>query len=80
MNRLQAAQNRALRLIGSYDRYTRLEKMHSELEMIELKSFIKHLALKLYASAKLSRNQYFSRLGDSLVIKRRVPKPANIIV
>ena len=56
LNRLQAVQNRALRLIGSYDWYTRLDKMHLESEIIKLKSFIKHLALKLYASAKLSRN------------------------
>ena len=63
MKRLQTVQNRALRFIGGYDRYTRTKKMHSDLEIIKLKSFMKHLALKLYASAKLSRNRYIQRLG-----------------
>ena len=76
MNRLQAVQNRGLRLIGSYDRYIRLDKMHSELEIISSKD----LALKLYASAKLSRNKYINKLGDSLVINQSVPKPINIII
>ena len=59
--------------IGSYDRYTRIDEMLSELEIIKLKGFMKHLALKLYASAKLSGNKYIKRLGDSLLINRRVP-------
>jgi hypothetical protein len=48
MLRLQAVQNRALRLIGGYDRYTRNDVMHSDLEIVKLKSFMKHLSLKLY--------------------------------
>jgi hypothetical protein len=63
MRRLQAVQNRALRLIGGYDRYTRNDGMHSDLEIVKLKSFMKHLALKLYVSAKRSRNKYIYRLG-----------------
>ena len=38
--RLQVVQNRALRLIGGYDWYTRINKMHSDLEIPKLKSFI----------------------------------------
>ena len=75
MNRLQAVENRALSLIGSYDMYSRMDKIHSELEIIMLKSFMKYLDLKLYASAKFSTNKYIKRLGDSLFINRRVPKP-----
>ena len=58
MQRLQAVQNWALRLIGGYDWYTRIDKKHSDLEIIRLKSFMKHLALKLYASAKFNRYRY----------------------
>ena len=76
MHRLQAVQNRALRLVDGYDRYTRIDKMHLELEMIKPKSFMKHLTLKLYASAKLSRNQYIKRLGtDSLVDNKPIHIP-----
>ena len=57
MQRLQVVQNRALRLIGGYDWYTRINEMHSDLEISKLKSFIKRLALKLYGSAKSSRNR-----------------------
>ena len=39
---------RALRLIGRYDRYTRNDVIYSDLEIVKLKSFMKHLALKLY--------------------------------
>ena len=75
MRRLQAVQNRALRLIGGYDRYTRNDVMHSDLEIVKLKSFMKHLALKLYVSDKRSRNKYICRLGtDTLVDNQRVPK------
>jgi hypothetical protein len=64
---LQVVQNRALRLIGGYDWYTQIDKMHSDTEIPKLKSFIKCLALKLYASAKLSRTRYIKKLGtDSL--------------
>ena len=38
MKHLQAVQNRAFRLIGGYDRYTRIEKMNSDLESIKLKA------------------------------------------
>ena len=55
MERLQIVQNRVLRLIGGYFCYTRIEKMHLDLEIPRLKSYIKKLALKLYA-AKLSRD------------------------
>ena len=47
MKRLQAVHNRALRLIGGYDWYTLTDKMHSDIENIQLESFKKHLALKL---------------------------------
>jgi hypothetical protein len=68
MKRLQAVQNRALGLIGGYDWYTRTDKMHSDFEIIKLKSFMKYLTLKLYAFATNNRNRYIKRLGtDSLV-------------
>ena len=63
MQRLQVVQNRTLRLIGGYDWYTRIDRMHSDLEIPKLKSFIKHLALKFYAPAKSSRNRYSKKLA-----------------
>jgi hypothetical protein len=60
--------------------YSRIDKIHLGLKFIKLKSFMKHLALKLYASAKLSTNRYIKGLGtDSLVDNRRVPKPVHIL-
>ena len=45
----------------------------------QAKKFMKHLALKLYASTKPSRNRYVKRLGtDSLVVNQRIPKPVHI--
>ena len=72
MKRLQAVQNNVFRLIGWYNRYTEIEKMQSDLETIKLKSFMKHLALKLYGSARNSRNKYIK-------MNWRVPKPVSIL-
>ena len=36
MKRLQVVQNRALRFIGGYDWYTCIDKMHSDVEIINL--------------------------------------------
>ena len=52
--RLQVVHSRALRLIASYDWYTRIQKMHSDTEILKLKSDIKCFALQLCVSAKLS--------------------------
>jgi hypothetical protein len=77
---LKAVQNRALRFIGGYDWYTRVDRIYPDLENIKLKSFIKHSDSKLQASARFSRNHYIKRLGaDSLVDNRRIPKPVHII-
>ena len=62
MNRLQVVQNKALRIIGGYDWYTRTEQLHFDNEILMLKSFIKKLASKLYAYAKTSRNKYIRKL------------------
>ena len=76
MHCLQVVQNRELRLIGRYHWYTWIDKMHSDLKIPKLKSFIKHLALKLYASSKTSRNRYIKKLGTDLsAVNRRVPRP-----
>jgi hypothetical protein len=62
------------------NRYTRNDAMHSDIEIVKLKSFVKHLTLKLYVSAKRSRNQYISRLViNTLVDNRKVPKPVHIL-
>ena len=54
--------------------------MHSDLEIPKLKSFIKRLALKLYGSAKSSRNRYIKKLGtDTSVVNRRVPRLFHIL-
>jgi len=80
MERLQIVQNRALRLIGGYSRYTRINKMHFDLEIPRLKTYIKSLATKLYASAKYSRNRYIRKLGaDSSVYNQRVLRPFHIL-
>ena len=80
MNPLQAVQNRTLRLIGGYDKYTRIKQLHSDNEISMLKNYIKVLALKLYTSAKISRNQCIKEFGpDSLVDNQRVPKPSHIL-
>ena len=77
MQHLQAVQNRGLRLIGLI---TRTDKIRTDLEIINFKSFMKHLPLELYAYAKLNRNSLFERLGtESLVDNRRVPKPVRIL-
>ena len=80
MRLLQTVQKMALRLIGGYDRFKRIEEIYSGLEIIKLESFMKYLALTLYYSARSSRNKYIKRLGtDTLVDNRRVPKPVHII-
>ena len=47
MERLQIVQNRALRLIGGYSWYTRIEKMHLDFEIPTHKTCIKSLTMKL---------------------------------
>ena len=55
MERLQPVQNRALRLIGGYFWYMLIEKMHLDLEIPRLNTYIKNLNFKLYADAKFSQ-------------------------
>ena len=74
MKHLQAVQIRSLRLTVGYDCYTRINKIHSYLEIIKLKSFMKHLDLILHGSTRLSRNRYVKRSVDN----RRVQKPVHI--
>ena len=50
-------------LLGGYDRHVRVNKINLDFEIIKLKSFIKHLALKLYDSARNSRNRYIKYIG-----------------
>ena len=47
--RLQAVQNRALGLVGVYDRYTRFNKIHSDLKIMKLKSFISKVSPNIYS-------------------------------
>jgi hypothetical protein len=69
-----------LRIIGGYDRYTRTDKMRLDHKIPMLKSYIKCLSLKMYASAKRSRNRYVKKLGTvSMVIDPRVPRPIHIL-
>ena len=52
MERLQTVQNRVLGLIGGYVWYTRIQKVHLDLDIPRRKTYIRNLPLKLYASAK----------------------------
>ena len=80
MYRLQVVQNRALLVIGGYDRYTRTYDMHFEFEIPKLESYTKTLAPKLYASAKTSRNRYIKKLGSNLkVVDPRVSRSSHIL-
>ena len=78
MKRLQAGENRTLRLIRGYGWYTRNDKKHSDLQVIKVKSFMNHI--KVNVSARNSRNHYIKRLSTgSLVSNRRVPKLVHIL-
>ena len=81
MNRLQVVQNKALRIIGGYDWYTRTELLHFDNEILMLNSFIKKLASKLYSSVKTSRNKYIKKSGsDSKVLTQRAGKPSHLLI
>ena len=81
LNRLQVVQNRALRIIGGYDWYTRKEPLHFDNEILMFNSFIKILTSKLHASATTNRNRYIRNLGsDSKVLTQRVRKPSQILI
>jgi len=80
MDRLQAVQNRALRVIGGYDYYTRITKIHFDTEIPMLRAYIKHLAQNFYKNAKLSTNSYINRLGRTARSHRpRSLRPINIL-
>ena len=53
---LVTVQNRILRVLGGYYCYARTERLHFDSEILMLKTYIKPLALELYASARSSRN------------------------
>jgi hypothetical protein len=75
LNRLQVVQNTALRIIDGYDRYTRTETLHFDYKIPMLKRFIRSLALKMYASAKTSRNRYVRKLDfASTILGPKVPR------
>ena len=73
IHHLQIVQNKALRLIGQYDRYTRNEQLRSNNEIYILKRYVKiKLEIKTYASTKVSRNQYIQKLGSDYNLPRRL--------
>jgi len=77
MQRLQAAQNKAFRIIGGHGWYKIIDKMHSDTQIPRLKAYIRVLGLKLYASAKSSRKIYIKNVrSDCQVGGRRVPIPS----
>ena len=79
-SRLQVVQNRALRIIGGYDIRTRSTEIHFDNKIPLLKSFVKTLDLKMYASAKTNRNRYVRKLGSaSIVLDPRVRRPLHIL-
>ena len=54
--------------------------MHFDLKIPMLKSNVKVLVLKMYASAKASRNRYVRKLGSvSAVLDPRVRRPLHIL-
>ena len=56
------------------------DQMHSDTKIPRLKAYITILALKLNASAKLSRNHYIKKLGAYCLVNwQRVPKPSAIL-
>jgi hypothetical protein len=77
-SRLQVVQNGALRIIGGYD--IRTTDMHFDHKIPLLKSYVKTLALKMYASAKINRIRYVRTFGSaSTVLDPRVPRPLHIL-
>ena len=48
MRRLQVAQNIALRIIGGYDIDTRVEQLHSDIDILTFHTYMKQQAHKFY--------------------------------
>jgi hypothetical protein len=54
--------------------------MHLDHKILMLKSCIKCVDLKMYASVKTSRNRYIKKLGSvSMVVDPRVPRPIHVL-
>ena len=50
LNCMQVVENRALGVIGGYNKYARTETMHFDNKIHVFKSYIRTLTLKMYAS------------------------------
>ena len=77
MQKIQVLQNRCLRKIGGYDRYTRIQQLHEDLRVERIEDFVKRLAKKMYDKAGRSRNSTIRTIGDynpEDFPRRRMPK------
>ena len=77
MQKIQVLQNRCLRQIGGYDRYTRIQQLHEDLRVERIEDFVKRLAKKMYDTARRSRNTTIRAIGDynpEEYTRKRMPK------
>ena len=61
-NNLQTVQNKFLRLIGNYRRYTLITEMHNKLEIEHISEFIKKLTIDYYNKIEKHPNQLVRKI------------------
>ena len=64
MNKIQRMQNRVLKLIAKAPRYTRMTRLHDELNIEPINEYIISAGKKFYAKTKESKYDLIKNLGD----------------
>jgi len=79
LTRLQAIQNRAIRLIGDYDWDYTNAQIHEDNNMPTLHTYIKHQTQNFYKKFKHHKNRIITQLGQSGPNNTRILTPQAIL-
>ena len=64
LNKVQTAQNRVLKLITDAPRYTKISRLHEELNVEYIKDYIIKAGKDFYQKSKKSKHDLIKNLGD----------------
>ena len=65
IKQLQVVQNKALRIIGGYDIYTRIIQLHEDLEIPMLQDHLLELSIKFFNSTSSNPNPIIATIGKT---------------
>lgn len=62
--KLQIVQNKCLRIIGNYPRYTKITQMHKDLQIHTIEEFILKLTTNFFSQCSINNNELINSIGN----------------